>query len=405
MKHKKLNTLTLSGLMIGPIFGSGIILLPPLIFNQIGVMSLFVWVVTLAFGFLFALVFGRLASSFKGDGGISLATKEAMGRKYQILTSWYLIFATLFGPVAVMLIAADFLHVYFSYVDLSLLGFFVYLCAYILLLIRISFLGKIMLIASYGIVLLFLIASVYALTLHVDVDLASFDFNVKGLGYAFLLAFWAVVGWEIVGNYSNEAKDLNSLKKAIILSAIIFSIVYLLINFAIVFGDFGIKNGDFKLSYLLNPIFGNFSNIILLVTSIILCVGTLILFVGATARLITSLNLSSFSSKRLQNGSPIGALNILSIAYIIILLLVYFNLMNLSNLVAIANGFFIANALIGLFSAVILFEKGFLRNSAIFLSIIFFGILLFSNTIVLLVIFGLFIYTYFKPEYAIRNTK
>lgn len=391
--------------MIGPIFGSGIILLPPLIFNQIGVMSLFVWVVTLAFGFLFALVFGRLASSFKGDGGISLATKEAMGRKYQILTSWYLIFATLFGPVAVMLIAADFLHVYFSYVDLSLLGFFVYLCAYILLLIRISFLGKIMLIASYGIVLLFLIASVYALTLHVDVDLASFDFNVKGLGYAFLLAFWAVVGWEIVGNYSNEAKDLNSLKKAIILSAIIFSIVYLLINFTIVFGDFGVKNGDFKLSYLLNPIFGNFSNIILLITSIILCVGTLILFVGATARLITSLNLSSFSSKRLQNGSPIGALNILSIAYIIILLLVHFNLMNLSNLVAIANGFFIANALIGLFSAVILFEKGFLRNSAIFLSIIFFGILLFSNTIVLLVIFGLFIYTYFKPEYAIRNTK
>ena len=34
--NKKLNTLTLSGLIIGPILGSGVILLPAMLYNMIG---------------------------------------------------------------------------------------------------------------------------------------------------------------------------------------------------------------------------------------------------------------------------------------------------------------------------------------------------------------------------------
>jgi hypothetical protein len=44
---RQLNTLTLFGLMIGPILGSGIILLPPMIYDMVGNLSLWVWLVIL----------------------------------------------------------------------------------------------------------------------------------------------------------------------------------------------------------------------------------------------------------------------------------------------------------------------------------------------------------------------
>ena len=75
-ENKKLNTFTLSGLIIGPILGSGLILLPPLLYNMIGNFSLVIWAAILSLGFVFALIFAKLAILYPGDGGVSLATKK-----------------------------------------------------------------------------------------------------------------------------------------------------------------------------------------------------------------------------------------------------------------------------------------------------------------------------------------
>lgn len=175
------------------------------------------------------------------------------------------------------------------------------------------------------------------------------------------------------------------------------SLVYILITLAICFGQFENKaTEDFKLVWLIEPIFGQLSSIILSTISTILCIGTLILFVGGVARLISSLELTRFTSKVMKTGVPIGALNFLSIIYMITLFLVYLNYLTLDNLVAFADGFFIANAIIGLITAIKLFEKGFLKSSAIVLTLIFSIILLFSNIFILATISGLFIFTYIK---------
>ncbi len=157
-ENKKLNTLTLSGLIIGPILGSGVILLPALLFNMIGNYSLIIWSLILFLGFIFALIFGKLAILYPGDGGVSLATKEVLGRKYQLLSSFYLIFAVFFGPVAVLLIAAMFIKPYFSNIPIEVLGFFIYILTYFLLLFRIDFIGKLMLIVSSTITIIFLLS-------------------------------------------------------------------------------------------------------------------------------------------------------------------------------------------------------------------------------------------------------
>jgi len=398
MKKQKLNTFTLSGLIIGPILGSGLILLPPLLYNMIQEYSLVVWIIILSLGFSFALIFGKLAILFPGSGGVTLATKNSLGKKYQLLTSLYLICAVFFGPVAVLLIAAEFLHEYFSHINIVLLAIILYIITYILLLIKIDFLGKLMLIVSSLITIIFLISSI-----NILMNVNSFTFSlptieINQIGYSFLLAFWAIVGWEVIGNYSEEAKDTKTLKNSVIFSAIIVSSVYFLVSLAICFGEFDQSKENFKLVWLIEPIFGEYSHIILSSISIILCVGTLILFIGGVARLIAYLNFSKHTSKYINTGAPIGALNFLAFIHCITLALVYFNYLTLDNLVAFADGFFIANALIGLISAVVIFKAGFLKINAIILSIVFFGILLFSNIYILSIIVLLFCLTYFKKN-------
>ena len=399
MNHnsKKLNTLTLSGLIIGPILGSGLILLPPLLYNMVGNFSLIIWAIILSLGFIFALIFGKLAILYPGDGGVSLATKEAMGKKYQLLTSFYLICAVFFGPVAVLIIAAQFIQEYFPNTPLELLGFFIYIITYILLLTKIDFLGKLMLVVSSAITLVFFLSSI-----HILLNVNEFVFSIpnisfKEFGYSLIIVFWSIVGWEVIGNYSQEVEKAKTLSNAVMLSAIIISSIYMLTTLAICFGEFP-SDEEFKLVWIIEPIFGNSSDLILASISMILCVGTLILFVGGVARLISSLKIVSYTNKHMNNGTPIGALNFLSIIYIITLFLVYFEYLDLDNLVAFADGFFIANAIIGLITAIILFEKGFLKNCSILLAILFFMILLFSNIFILITVLGLFLFTFLKKR-------
>ena len=396
-QEKKLNTFTLSGLIIGPILGSGVILLPSMLYNMIGNFSLIIWAIILSLGFIFALIFGKLAILFPGDGGVSLATKNALGKKYQLLTSFYLICAVFFGPVAVLLIAGQFIKPYFPDTSVVTLGFFIYLITYALLLFRIDFIGKLMLIVSSAITIIFLISSLNILLQTSNFSLLIPSIEFSQIGYSFLLAFWAIVGWEVIGNYSNEVKETKTLTNAVIFSAIIVSLVYILICLAILFGDFEKKGLEsFKLIWLIEPIFKSYSNLILSSISLILCIGTLILFVGGVARLISSLKLSNYTSTHLSNKTPIRALNFLSMIYIITLILVYFEILSLDNLVAFADGFFIANAIIGLITAIVIFEKGFLKYCSILLTLVFFAILLFSNIFILMLIISLFIFTYLK---------
>jgi len=405
LNNKKLNTFTLSGLIIGPILGSGVILLPPLIYNMVGNYSLFVWLTILVLGFAFALIFGKLAILFPGEAGVSLATREAMGKKYQQLTAFYLILAVFFGPVAVLLIAGDFIQSYFPNTDLVFLAFGIYVITYALLLVKIDFLGKIMLVVSSTVAIIFLVSSIYVLVQTETFSFVLPQIDVEKIGYSFLLIFWSIVGWEVIGNYSSEVKDSETLKKAVVFSAVSVSIIYALISLAVCFGEFPLKDVEpFKLVWLLEPIFGVYANIILVTMSLILCIGTLILFVGGVARLIFALSekKSNFITKKtsinFKNGTPIGALNALSFIYMITLYLVYIEFLSLDNLVAFADGFFIANAIIGLVTAIMLFEKSFLRYSAFVLAFLFTCILLFSNIYILITIVVLFIYTYLKKS-------
>ncbi len=398
MKNK-LNTFTLSGLIVGPVLGSGVILLPPLLFDMVGNFSLLIWIVISILGFAFALIFGKLAILFPGDGGVSLATKEALGKKYQLLTSFYLIFAVFFGPIAVLLTASSFIEQYFEGTHIAIITFGLYILTYLLLTMRIDFLGKLMLIVTTLATIIFLISSIIILWQVETFVFTLPSYNIQDIGYSFLLVFWAIVGWEVIGNYSADVESKKTISNAVMFSTIVISLVYILLAAAICFGTFESSNTEtFQLVWIIEPLFKEYSNMILVTITLVLCVGAIILFIGGVARLISSLKLTSYTSKHIKTGAPIGALNFLATIHMITLTFVYLDIFDVANLVAFADGFFIANALIGLITAIMLFENGILKYSAFILSVLFFMILLFSNIFILCVVFSLFLLTYFKKR-------
>jgi len=310
-----------------------------------------------------------------------------------------LILAVFFGPIAVLLTAAQFINEYYPHTNQALIAFYLYIPTYLLLLSRIDFIGKLMLFLTTLITIIILLSSVYVL---INVSTFNFilpTFNTQDIAYSFLLVFWAIVGWEVIGNYSNDVKNTKTITKAVIFSATTVSLVYILLAAAITFIELPNKSlQDFKLVWILEPIFKQYSSILLTLITIVLCIGAIILFIGGVARLISSLKLTTYTSKHLKTNAPIGALNFLALVHMSTLTFVYLDFLNVSDLVAFADGFFIANAIIGLITAYLILNNGFLKYSSIILLFLFGLILFVSNIYILLVIFTLFIYTYLKKN-------
>lgn len=382
---KQLNTLTLSGLMIGPILGSGIILLPPLVYNLTGNLSLPVWLVMLLFGFTFALVLGDLSIKFPGDEGVTNAVKEAFSSKFKYLTSYYLISAVLFGPVAVYLIGAQFIEPLLG-LDVTTISFLMLLFVCFTLLCPIHFLGTVSLAVTTITGIILTLGSGAVLFGHETTFSLEAPFDFAAISRALLLAFWSIVGWEVVGNYSKEVlHPKTTIPRAVKMSAVVISVIYLMVICAIQFADLQDENA---ITAIISPLFGKSSGLIMGILSLMLCLSTVLLFVGGVARLIAGISASQTTpinllSRRLRNGAPLGAIIFLCAANAIVLLLVYLKIFNTEDLVALADGFFIANAAIALLAAYKLATNKIIRYTALTLGLLFGCILLTSHWIVL----------------------
>ena len=385
---KQLNTLTLSGLMIGPILGSGIILLPPVVYELMGNLSILVWLIVLTLGFAFALVLGNLSIKFPGDEGVSNAVQDAFSTKLKYLTSYYLISAVCFGPVAVYFIGAHFIQPLLG-LDVNLIAFFMLLFTFFALLRPIHFLGTLSLIVTTIIGIVLSLGSIAILLGH-QISF-SFNFSYDGalISRALLLSFWAIVGWEVVGNYSNEVKNpTHTIPKAVKISAVIMTLIYLLVVSAIQLASL---EPSTAITVLISPLFGTSSALIMGFLAMLLCLSTVLLFVGGVSRLICGLTseligVRGLLNKRLKNGSPVGATLFLCTINASVLGLVYLKIFTTEDLVALADGFFIANATIALLAAYKLATTKIIRYTALLLTFVFITILLSAHWIVLSII-------------------
>ncbi len=382
--------LLLSGLMIGPILGSGIIILPPLAYGVAGDWAILAWALMALAGIVFAFTFGRLSILYPGSAGVTTAIAAAFGEPVKKLTSLYLIGAVLFGPVAVMLTAADYLFPESTaapYIALPIL-----LCCAFLLQRRIDSIGRISLVLSSLAAATLVVGGAVTLLFHQKPAAPLSPFAAGDFGYALLLLFWTIVGWEVVGNYSGEVRNpKRTIMTAVCFSAVVITAVSLTVAAAVQLADPTLAlGGRLQVTAIITPIFGDSSREVMAALTLSLCTTTYILFVGGVARLIGTLAEENFLPRFLasenRQGAPVGAIRALTAVHLAISLAAICGALTVETLVALADGFFIANAAIGIAAAFRLFPGLWPRLATVLLGIFFVVIFLHSHILVILIV-------------------
>lgn len=382
---KKLNTITISGLMIGPILGSGIVLLPPIAINMLGDKAIIAWIIIMLMGIIFAYIFTKMSILTSSNEGVNVVVGEKLGTHFRELSSNYLTAAVCFGPVAVLYTASGFIcnmipggNNYQIFVILILL-----LLNVLVLLMGITAMGRVTLVLSSLTGLILVIGSIFNLLKQDSISFPNAFPQITTLGSTLLLLFWAIIGWEVIGSYVEEVRNPEkTLMRAmkISLSAVIF--IYLLTTFALQ-NSTGhqviTKETDINVSLILIPLFGNLSYIIMGIIAAGLCYSTLIMILGAVTRQMASRaekgNLPAFLRKKEEERSPKRALILLTTFHCLVIFLIHYNDVTLEWTVGIANTFFICNALLGLIAS-LKCVNGILLKVLITLLIIVLAILL-----------------------------
>lgn len=402
--QKKLNTLTLSGLMIGPILGSGIVLLPPLAITTLGEHAIYAWIIIMLLGIVFAYVFAKMSLRISSNEGMSMIIGQSLGQSFRELASNYLTAAVCFGPVAVFLTASEFLSHMFKNINpnKTFLAFIVLLLCVIVILRGITTVGKLTLIFSSLTAILLVAGSIYSLLNQDEIYYPTGIPDPSKLGYTLLLLFWAIIGWEVIGNYVEEVERPElTIMRAMKISVGAITIVYLLSAFAMQNRIHLQETPEIKanMSMILVPLFGDFAYILVGGISAGLCFCTLLMILGAVTRQIAvraeNGKMPVFFKMKPEEKAPSRALFVLSGWHCVLLILNYFDIMTIEEIVGVANTFFIGNALLGLIASIKYIKEYWVKAFILILIISLIVLIAFSSLfawIALIVITVLSIY-------------
>ncbi|WP_459502947.1 APC family permease [Bacillus sp. C1] len=416
MRKKKLGPVLLSGLMIGPILGSGIILLPPLIYKTTGDYAIIAWLLIMGVGFLFASLFGKLSIHFPSESGVAHAVDQAFGPSMKQLTSIFFIIAGCLGPTAVLMTASQYIAALFPnfHVPLEGIGFLLLSVCVFILLLDISSIGKISFVFSTAATVLLLSGGISSIPHFRLENLFQTAFSFGDFGYSILLLFWALVGWEVIGNYSMEVKNRKkTIPQAIAISTLTVTIVCLVVAGATQWIEIPNSHQEnLRITAILATLFGKFSASLIAFITTVLCMSTYLLVVGGVSRLIVSetkyIKKVSKLSYRTKSNVPIFSLLLLISIHTIVFICLYIDFITVEQIVAIANAFFICNAICGILAAYKLLPGLFNKILSFSLIVCFLIILSFSSIWILISIGILVVFyelQYFKNRHSTYEKK
>ncbi len=379
---KSLNTWTLSGLMIGPILGSGIVFLPPLAYNALGNYAIVAWIIMMALGGLFAYLFAKMTVMTSSNEGMSIMVGRMLGGGFRELSSNYLTAAVFFGPVPVAKTAASFLHGILPTVSETALAGLVLLVIYGLVASGMYAMGRLILLLSTATALLLIGGSVATLINESVPALPQGNPDMHAMGNTLLLLFWAIIGWEMLANYIEEVKDpAHTILRAMKISLAAIITIYLLTTFALQ-TYFQTHTGTTQIQPLLYPLMGRYANVVFSLLAAALCICTAVSAVGAVSRQIQARSTAGLLPA-LLNGRYSSLVSVV-IANAAVFFASLLGVLNVETMVSIANTFFIGNALLGLAAGFLYFPQKSLKASAIVLIIMLLLLLLFSKLFALL---------------------
>ncbi|MBA2840374.1 APA family basic amino acid/polyamine antiporter [Methanococcus maripaludis] len=401
MSSKKLGPYTLSGLIVGPILGSGIVIIPPIVYDILKDYSIFAWVIMMVIGGVFAYFASKLCVKFPGDSGLTEVVGHSFGKSYKDLNAYYLLIALAMGPLVVIMVAGEYLSVLFSNYAFGaeFYSAILMLIGGVILSRNISSVGKISMIISSVISTILVVGGLFTILFcRKECLFTQTAINTIDIGYSFLIMFWSIIGWEILGNYSLEVENPEkTIPKAALLSVIAMSVVYLIVSGALQVldvGKLGLINPISGLSLILYPLFGNYSSIILSITITGLCLCSFLMLIGGASRLVYAQAKADVFPKifkyRSNTNAPLSAISLMVFTNFLTLFAVSLDLISLTQIIAAVNAFLIMNIIMAAVASIKVFENNVEKGFAVFLSASFLLIFLFSSKIVIMIILAMF---------------
>lgn len=351
---RPLNTWTLAGLMVGPILGSGILLLPPLAYGRLGPQALWAWLAILVLGAGFAGIFIRLTLRTRSDAGIASLVARSWGPAWGELASNFLTGAVVFGAVPVFLTAG---RLWPSALSLGMgpEGWAAVLLGLMaaLLLAGLTTVSRFSLVLSSLTAVLLVAGGAVGLATH-PWALPAPQVDLGGLGPTLLILFWAVVGWEVIGNYSNDVgAPEKTIPRAGLLSLGAVSLVYLVTVLALQTLAPN-QAAPPTAATVLGPLLGPAAGIAAGLLGAGLCLTSVLMFVGAVTRMTSQRARTELLPRWLADREgriPQRAIFVQTALSALLLGAVTLGWISLEDLVSTSNLFFLGNALLGLAAA------------------------------------------------------
>ena len=382
---KKLNAVSLSGLMVGPVLGSGIVVLPTMAYEALGNYAIYAWILVMLLGLGFAYVFTRMSMMASSNEGVSLMIGEALGARFRELSANLLIAAVCFGPVAVIKTATGYIQGMLPAGTLHpLLNGFLFMAVEVLVLLSgIRIMGSVTLILSSLTAFILTLGGIYSLITGGVSALPAGLPDMKTLGSTLLILFWAIIGWEVIGNYVEDVKNpRRTLLRAMKASVIVVMLVYFVVTYALQSSPRVLNGTDISLNAIMAPLFGGIAPFLLGAVALALCYCTILMVLGAVTRQMAARaengRLPAIFMQKPDGRSPVKAILSLAMVHCVLIVLIETNIVSLTFAVGIANTFFIGNALLGLLGAFKSMKGAFLRTVIVVLMVCLASLLLFS---------------------------
>jgi len=409
MNQRKIGTLPLCCMMIGSVLGSGIIILPPLAIESSGGWALAGWLLVALFGVAFAYVFATVGTLFPGEGGAASAIERAFGSGAKRLSAFALAGAVLFGPAAVLLTVVEYLPPALlpaTPMGRAAIAAVMTMACSGLIISGLRNMSRFAMVLAVSATVLLLAGSGLVLFFHAEVPPELPPFDGGAFGYTMLLLFWAVVGWEVVGNYGDEVENpRRTVPLAAVIAAVIIGVVSISVAAALQFGSFPEGSGR-GVAVLLHPIFGSFSPWVMGGLTAALCVTTYLVIIGAVARLLAHLSretgLPDILDRRNSKNVPWVVVTFYTAIHLVQFTMLGLGLVDLAGLVAIADGFFLANALLGTLAAFRLFTAPLPKLAAALLSCALFAVFTQSHWQVLVALAALSVFCLLRQRKTAR---
>ncbi|WP_429843867.1 APC family permease [Brevibacillus sp. FIR094] len=357
-------------LYIGAVIGSGVLLIPGLAAQKAGPASILAWLVMSILVLPMAITMGLLSARYPSSGGVSTFVRTAYGDRFGNMVGWFFLLSVPIGAPILSVTGANYIAILLNWSESQ-----VYAAAALLLLavLMMNVVG-LHVAARVQTIVVSLIITILILAVVASIPHASVTHFTPFMPNGWLsvvqaagLMFWCFIGWEAVTHLSEEFVDpAKNAIRGVLWSAGIVALLYFAVAFmTVATHSYGVGISAASLSVMVQLSLGPIGGWIVAVTALFICIATANAYIGAASRIAYSLAQEKiaprwFGTLHAKYRTPTGGLLFLSLCFVLVLGVLYFDVIDLSRLIELPNATFFATYIGGCLAGVRL-----LRNSRV----------------------------------------